>query len=354
MTLLERYLGKIVNLSILLTLLFLTLLRSLFAFIDDLPNIGKGSYSLLDALWILLLNAPGILYEFFPMACLIGAIAGLGSLANSSELIVIRAGGVSPLRILRSVVVSVIPFMVIVLLLGEFIAPMASQFAEESRSVSISGGQLISSRNGIWARDKAEFVHIGRVLPGRIENVERYKFDHNLKLVRVIHAQSGTYTRNGVWVLTGISGTDLSSTRINKWRLKSVQWKSQLTPDTLGVVGLQPSGLGIAELWRYANYLEENKLDAGKFNLEFWRKTFLPITVIVMLMIGASFVFGSVRHVSMGARILAGVLLGLGFWALNDVFGPISLVYNLPPLLGSVIPLLLFMGLGIWRMRCVH
>ena len=73
-----------------------------------------------------------------------------------------------------------------------------------------------------------------------------------------------------------------------------------------------------------------------------------------MLCLGASFVFGSVRHVAMGTRILGGVLLGLGFYVVNEVLGNIAVVYRMPPLLGALLPLMAFFVLAWWRLSRIR
>jgi len=67
-----------------------------------------------------------------------------------------------------------------------------------------------------------------------------------------------------------------------------------------------------------------------------------PVTVSVMLLMALSFIFGPLRSVTMGARIIMGVLTGFGFFITNEVFGPLSLVYNIPPVLGALLPSILF------------
>ncbi len=348
---LHNYISRAVFVAILMSLVFFTGLMMVFQFLDDLPSIGHGNYGLVDALQNLALNLPGTFYRLFPMAALVGAIIGLGSLASNSELIVIRASGVSISRIIKSVLIAIIPLMVIVILMGEWLSPAAKQYAQKQRSLAVSSGQLISSKTGLWARDGNDFIHIERSFPdGRIENIERYKFDQNMELKSIIRAASGVYQKQGIWTLTEVSSSRFEDNRVFKQYLPESQWKSQLTLENLGVVGLEPENLGVTELWRYANYLEQNNLDAGRFRLSFWQKIFQPISIALMLVLGCSFVFSSIRHVGMGARILSGVMIGLGFYVLNESFGSIAIAFQFPALLGASLPLLVFSGFSYWRL----
>ncbi len=353
--LIDRYIGIVVLKSIVTSLVFLTILRMVFLLIDDLPNIGRGHYQMYHALFNLALNAPSTIYNFFPMATLIGAISGLGFLAGTNELLVIRASGVSVKQILAAVLMAVMPLMIAVILLGEVISPISTQYAQKQHSLAISGGQVIRSKSGVWARDSDDFIHIGRATPdGRIENFERYSFDQNFKLKAITKANSGQYQQRGYWILNDISISEFLPGKVESKQLKQQQWKSQLNPENIGVVGSTPAGLGLIELWIFSSYLEDNKLDSSKYRLAFWRSVLQPFVIVVMLFLGASFVFGSVRHVAMGTRILGGVLLGLGFYVINETLGNVAVVYQMPPLIGALLPLLTFFAIAWWRLSRIR
>ncbi|RMU77903.1 Permease YjgP/YjgQ, partial [Pseudomonas syringae pv. aptata] len=91
---LDRYIGKSVLLAILAVLGIILGLVSMFAFIDEMRDISD-TYTLTDALSFVMLTAPRRVYDTLPMAALIGCLIGLGTLASSSELTIMRAAGVS-------------------------------------------------------------------------------------------------------------------------------------------------------------------------------------------------------------------------------------------------------------------
>ena len=98
MKLLDRYVGQTVLISVSMVLFLLISLDASFAFLAELDDL-KGSYQAQEALIFILLTLPRRIYDFMPVATLIGCLIGLGSLANTSELTVIRAAGVSIARI---------------------------------------------------------------------------------------------------------------------------------------------------------------------------------------------------------------------------------------------------------------
>ena len=99
MKILDRHIGFHVVRDSLLALFTLLAVFSLVEFLDDLSNVGKGSYTVVAAIEYMLLTTPNRIFILFPIAGVIGTLIGLGSLAAHRELVVIRAAGVSSLRI---------------------------------------------------------------------------------------------------------------------------------------------------------------------------------------------------------------------------------------------------------------
>src|SRR5580698_11107689 len=103
MTRLERYIAMATLRALLLVSAVLTVLFSLLEFVDQLHDVGKGHYRLIDALVYVLLTAPARLLQLMPAAMLFACLFALGGLAARSELTVMRAGGVSAGRIVGAV-----------------------------------------------------------------------------------------------------------------------------------------------------------------------------------------------------------------------------------------------------------
>jgi lipopolysaccharide export system permease protein len=348
----DLYIGKTILSSTAISLLVLTCISALFRFIEQLKSVGKGDYDAVHAGLFTMYSMPTDIEVFFPMAALIGGLTGLGMLASSSELIVMQAAGMSRFNIVQSVMKSALVMMVIVMIVGEWIAPSAQKVAREIRAQAISGGSLISAQQGVWAKDGDSFVNIGVVEDmGRLNRITIYDFTDDLILNSVINASNGVF-QDDVWLLSNVTQLKMYQDRIEKTTQDELIWQSSLTPDKLGVVTIKrPEYLAVKDLVDYLDYLKANKQDAGRYELAFWRKIFQPLTIAVMLFMALSFIFGPLRSVTMGAKILLGIITGFSCYMCNQIFGPISLVYQLPPILGALIPSLLFLGVSIYFIR---
>lgn len=343
---LDLYIARTLLSTTALSLTVLVGLSALIKFVEQMKSVGKGSYDMGLAGVYVLLSLPREVEQFFPMATLLGGLIGMGLLASNSELVVMQAAGQSRWNISSSAMKTALVMVLFVMVLGEWLAPVSEAKAKEIRTQAISGGSLFSSDRLVWAKDSDNFVSIGEVIDREtLLNINIYEFDDQLNLKQITSADKARF-ENNQWSLEKVSYTFLGNQKIRAEEVDSGVWQSTLTPDKLGVVTVKPEALSIRGLRNYVNYLENNSQDSGRYNLALWRKIFQPVSITVMLLMALSFVFGPLRSVTMGARIIMGVLAGFAFFISNEVFGTFSLVYQLPPILGAITPSIVFAAIA--------
>ncbi|MGM3163025.1 LPS export ABC transporter permease LptG [Dickeya undicola] len=345
---LDRYIGKTIFNTIMMTLFMLVSLSGIIKFVDQLRKVGQGSYSVAGAGVYTLLSVPKDIEIFFPMAALLGALLGLGTLATRSELVVMQASGFTRLQIAGSVMKTAIPLVLLTMAIGEWVAPAGEQMARNYRSQMMYGGSMLSTQSGMWAKDGNDFVYIQRVAgENELVGVNIYHFDKQSKLLSVRYAASAVY-ENGAWKLSQVEESDLrDSKQIGGSQTVSGEWKTNLTPDKLGVVALEPDALSIRGLYDYITYLRQSGQEANRYLLNMWSKLFAPLSVAVMMLMALSFIFGPLRSVPAGMRIVIGISFGFLFYVLDQIFGPLSLVYHIPPVLGALLPSALFLFISV-------
>jgi len=351
MGILDRYIGRTIFASTFLSLFVLVGLSDIIKFVEQMKHVGKGDYDIIAAAYFVLLKMPVEISLFFPMAALIGALIGLGSLASSSELVVMQAAGLSKFRIATSVLKTAIPMVVAVMILGEFVAPQTDKEAYFMRDQARSGSARVENKYGVWAKDADSFVSIGRMnSKAELFNVQLYYFNGDLTLDHAIVAQKALY-KEGFWLLKNVKQTDFLADKTQIKSLPELIWHTELTPKKLEVIISDPDKMSMRDIYDYTIYLEENNQDASRYWLTFWRKAVLPFTVIVMMLLSVSFIFGGLRTVTMGTRLIFGIASGFVFHVSGELFGPASLVFGLPPILGAVLPSLLVLIVAMYLLR---
>ncbi len=347
---LDRYIGSHVLLAILTVLGIIVGLALLFAFIDELGDV-KGRYGTLDAAVYVLLTTPSRVYEMLPMAALIGCLIGLGTLASSSELTIMRAAGVSLGRIVLAVMKPMLVLMLVGVLIGEYLAPWSEDVAQANRSAAQGAGEAQSSKRGLWHRQGDEFVHINAVQPsGNLLGVTRYRFDDQRRLLSASFARRARYDGDH-WQLIDIATTHFRDDRTEVVKAAEERWDVELTPQLVGTVVMEPDALSVTGLWRYIHYLADQGLNNGRYWLAFWTKVLQPAVTVALVLLAISFIFGPLRSVTLGQRIFTGVIVGFVFRILQDLLGPASQVFGFSPLLAVVVPAAICALAGVLLLR---
>ncbi len=340
----------------LLVLCVLGGLDLLFATIEELGNTQLG-YGIVQALSYVLYIAPRHLYELLPASALIGALAGLGSLAASNELVGMQAAGYSRWQIALAVMKPAVLVMVVGLALGEYVAPQLEIQAEVDKILSL-GVRVGQSLHGHWQRDGSDFVHFNTVeTKGILHGVTLFEFDDQQRLVHQVEAEQAVYQgpvsgkdKRHNWQM--LNGNEFNFFYQDTGMVNSRQafatreWELDLTPDLLQVLVVDPSNMAISDLWRFAQRFLQQGLDSAPYFLGFWRKVLQPLNTAVLVLVAVSFIFGPLRSASMGLRVFSAICLGLAFTLIQKLLQNLSLVYHLPPLLAVLLPILLCMLVG--------
>jgi lipopolysaccharide export system permease protein len=346
---LNNYLSSTVGASILLVLLVIVGLDVIAAIIDESKAI-RGDYSFAVAVQYVLLSVPASLYEYLPFSALIGCLAGLGVLAANSELVVVRSAGVSVKRIVWMVMRPALMIMLAGLAISEYIAPHTESIAQSTKAQALRSKDVVS-QHGLWHREGNQYMHFSVVQAnGKLFGISIYSFDEQRRLLKTVAAERAIY-QGDRWLLEDVSESRFTDNRIEQQRYVSLPWKTELSPTLLNILVLDPMDLSIEGLWRYANYLREQGLNGGPYELAFWKKVLQPLSTIALVLVAISFIFGPLRQVTMGFRIFTGVLVGIVFRTVQDMLVPASLVYGFAPIYASLLPILVCLLAGALLLR---
>ena len=345
MPILNRYLGLIILQYALISLLALLGLFTLVNLLDELSNLGKGNYNLTAALTYVALTIPRMIYELFPMAALLGTIIGLSILANGSELIVMRSSGVSIFQITIATLKTGAFFVIAAILIGELVSPYTETWAQRGRAETLQLDIKQHTSSGLWMRDSQTYVNVNEVLPDlTLLKIKLFNFDENRKLKSLVEAAKGAFVEDH-WVLDNVKTTliDPDSGRAETSAAGSAKWESRVTPQILSVFLIKPEELSFIQLNRYIQHLDDNQQKTDLYELAFWNKIMLPLSTAMMVILAVPFVFVNVRSGGLEKNLFIGIMLGIGFYAVNKGFGYFVLASSLPTLLGATVPFAVFL-----------
>lgn len=352
MSILDKYLAKQVILMIMVVALALLGFDLFFTLVHELKMVGKGQYLLSTALGYLVLTIPGRMYAMFPWSALIGTLICLGALANHSELVVMRTAGVSVTRIAWSIIKAAFIITAVMVFLGEGIAPTTERLAQNKKTLAVSGGQTIQTAYGLWVRQGDDYIHVLTVRANNeLINVTRYQFAEDRKLKAVIFAERALQ-KEGKWHLYRVQGTEFEPNRTRTFFKEEQVVSTLLEPEILETAMVKhPERLSIAALWRTIQHRIKNELSSQNYELAFWTKILQPLVIVMMVVLAVPFVFGPLRSGSQGLRIVVGIFVAFLFNTLNGLFAPLAIVYQFPPLLAVILPIIVFSGVGFWLLK---
>lgn len=353
MRILERYVAKTVLSAIGLVTLMLAGLQIFILFVNQIDDLGKADFDIVQAAMYVFLQMPYQVYLFFPMASLLGCLIGLGILANNSELVVMRAAGMSISQITGAVLKASVLIIVLVTTLGETIVPSMSHYANDYKASALSGGQALRTAQGVWLRYGNDFISIGLILPDNVlQAIYQFRFDdqHNLQLAREI--REVRYVDNA-WVAYDVKQTAFASDHTKVDHYASLPWDVPVKPQVLKISSTDPDEMTLHELNRYLREQKRSQQNAQSYKLAFMQRIIQPLTTVVMMILAIPFIFGPLRSSTMGSKLLVGAVVGFGFHIMNRFFGPVSMVFQWPPEIAAVGPTLVFALLGLYLMRRV-
>lgn len=335
---LSRYLAGAAFKGACMVLLALLAISMFLGFLGELNNVGRGSYDMGTAFLSVLLEMPSLAYEMIPLAALIGALMGLGTLASGSELIVMRAAGLSLWRIGGAVSMAGVALSGFTFVIGDWVAPWASVESEVVRVQAMSGDRWQSDQDGFWFRDGNRFVNVSRVGGERVNGrITTFDIDAEGKLAGVGVASSADIEENR-WFLNDWASVNFVNDSARLKQQPRQAWDTSLTPELVNLFSVEPKSFTTWDLLQYVRYLQANNLDSSVFEQALWRKLVVPASVVLMCLLALPFVLGPLRDAGSGQRLVTGIVIGTVYFLANQLFRDSAQLYGFDPLVGAWLP----------------
>ncbi|HJV74361.1 MAG TPA: LPS export ABC transporter permease LptG [Noviherbaspirillum sp.] len=366
MKVLHRYVSSEIIGAVFFALIAFLALFAFFDLIAELPAVGRGGYQLQHAFLYVTMGLPGYVYDLMPIAALIGTIYALAQLGARSEFTIMRASGLSTGMAGWILAKVGIVLVLITFLFGEFIAPASSKMAERLKLQAQDASISQEFRSGLWTKDVirahgltgetvgSRFINVKNVsTEGQLQGVKVYEFDRDFHLSGVVTAAYADYKGGNVWRLANVSETsfsakttDLTATVSTK-TVAARDLVSEITPDILSVLFVDPDRMSAYGLAMYTQHLEENSQNAGRYEIAFWKKLVYPFAVLVMMALALPFAYLHFRAGGVSLKIFIGIMIGVGFQLLNSLFSHLGLLNTWPPLTTAVLPSAIFLMIAI-------
>jgi lipopolysaccharide export system permease protein len=349
--------GEVLSAVAFVTLGFLSLFF-FFDFVEEIQSIGRhaaAQYKLIHALSFVALMTPSHLYELLPIAVLIGTIFVMARLAQSSEFTILRTSGLGPGRALKTLLLLGLGFVVLTFAIGDYVAPMADRTGQLLKARY--QGRITVGQTGAWLKEKQAYaqyaVNVNALeSDGSMRSVRIFEFDNQGFLMSTMEADSAYFGEDESWNLQQVKRTefparDNTAAGIERAQLSVLRWPNQISAEMVSAALLKPERMRTIDLFEYIRHLNANQQSAQRYEIEFWKKVFYPLSCLVMVVLALPFAYLHFRSGGIATYVFAGVMAGISFFLLNNVFGYIGNLQNWQPWLTAALPGMIYSLLSL-------
>ncbi len=348
--------GEIISAVSFVALGFLALFV-FFDIVDQLQAVSRSAmtgYQFHHALIYVSLLIPGHLYELLPLSVLIGSIFVMARFAQSSEFTILRTGGLGPWRALGSLFKLGLIFVALTFFLGDYVAPVANRNAQLLKAKF--KGRITIGQTGAWLKEKQKDLNFAVNVAalnsdGQLGQVRIHAFGPDGRLSYIATAPVARIANNE-WILENTQKRDFNIGKILPASIETQilplwHWPTEISTEMVAAALLSPDRMQTLDLFQYMRHLAANGQNAQRYEIEFWRKVFYPLSCLVMLSLALPFAYLHFRSGHITGYVFGGVMAGISFYLLNNVFGFMGNLNNWQPWLTSAAPALIYSAISL-------
>ncbi|MDA8981560.1 LPS export ABC transporter permease LptG [Candidatus Thioglobus sp.] len=347
----DRYIAKTLLSYTIIVLVVWISIYSFFNFLAELNSVGKDGYTILSAFIYIILQLPEVAYKQASPIILLGCILGMGNLASTGQLLIFRVSGASILKITLLTLKNSLIFVLFFILIGEFLAPISSNFAKSSKLNVMGGSSASFNQEGFWIRDGDNFINVNKNIDGTLfSGITVIEVNSSNRIERVIRSENALFDGNSLNMSDSeIFSIDESSSfeNISLKERNSYDKTVSFDQDLINSLKKEPEDLSTWTLIKQIRFLSDNKLRSGIYEVELYKRLIQPVTLVAMILLAMLFIFGSTRDVTLGRKIFFGVALGLSFEMSSRVASAMALSFDFSPFLSSILPSIVVMFISI-------
>ena len=293
------------------------------------------------------LRLPQIVQQFLPFALLLGTLITLATMNQHSEVISMKAAGVSAHQIIA-------PLMLTSLLIA------AAHFAFNERIVTRATASLnawvdvnygpVPPENGtqtnVWVRDGDDLIFVRQVTGSgadtRLQGVTVYDRTGNT-LTGTLTADSGSFAGPG-WNMTNARRFEIDGGRVTTAPVMRIG--QNIDPIQFTLAAVDPNEQSLWELRRSIDELERAGRSIRSAEANWWHKISGPLSSVLMPLLAAIAAFGLARSGQLFLRAVAGMGLGFSYFVADNFALAMGNFGAYPPLLAAWGPFFLFALIG--------
>lgn len=340
MTILDRYVTKeFIRIFILVLLLFIALFL-IVEFFERIRMFLHHKASLYQIVSFLLFRIPMMISQVIPASVLLASLITFSSLSKNSEIVAMKANGISLYRTSLPVIISSAFICIIAFLNSEFITPYSNQRAEYIKQVEIAKQETMGSfkQNQLWYRGKDGIYNFKMFDPKTniLQGITINYIGEDFTLKMRIDAEKAEW-KEGKWVFYNVL-----STRFTDGDFPSLEYISTKvidlpeTPSDFNVIQKKADTMGYVELRRYVKKIQSEGYDATRYIVDMHGKVAFGFVSIILVIIGISFsLIKTERSGGIMQSIGVGIVIGFSYWIVHAFALSVGRSGTIPPIISA-------------------
>ncbi len=350
MKILDRYLLRNMFFGFIAAAALLLPLFSALDLVKELDDIEEGGYRLIQAVEVVMMTLPRRVVELAPFIALLGGIAALGQLAMTHELSVLRAAGVSVIRISLTTLLAGVILAALVSLIDEFAASPLQQKALQIRAqaLALTDRDKTDEDQSLWARRENDYARINRLRGDRVPTrLEIFSFDDNQHLKQYISAEYAEIREGRAWLLHNTWVKTWEAEHETSQHVDTMPWISIFPETRLNEISFPPESFSARQLDHYIHFLQDTRQPAGQYQVALWQKLGTPVLTLAMILFAVPFAFSQTRSSGLGSKLSIGAITGLLIYMANSIIASLGILYKLNPILVGTLPATFMLGVAM-------
>jgi lipopolysaccharide export system permease protein len=312
---------------------------------DILAPAGNGEAQLMH---YASLRVPQLIARFLPYSVLLATIITLATLNQNSEVISMKAAGLSAHQVLAPLILTAFAIAAVSFAFNERVVTRATATLEAWKAVEYGPVPRASSvRNNVYLSDGSHILAAAVVTEGddgiEMQNVTYYRRNSRDLIVEQVRAPSARYAAPG-WELDNPVRFDVADTKSQK--LASLTVAPGITPEQVRLSKVDADAQNIIELSRSIKALKAAGRRTSELEAAWWHKLSGPLSAVLMPLLGAVAAFGLARSGQLLIRAVIGMALGFAYFVVDNAALAMGNFGGYPPFVAAWAPFMLFALLG--------
>jgi lipopolysaccharide export system permease protein len=346
---LTTYLVKLFIVRILAVLLMLVLVLQMLDLLSEGGKILAAAGNSESDLWTYVgLRVPQLIARFLPYSVLLATIISLATLNQHSEVIAMKAAGLSAHQILAPLLLAALAVSAVSFAFNERVVTRANATLKAWQAVDYGKVPVDSGvRSNVYLTDGPNILSADTLTGSgkqmRMDGVTFVVRDANGTLQQQLRASSATYANPG-WRLADPVRFDVRTAEAV--RLAPLVVAPNLTPDQVAISGVDADAQSLGRLADSIGALEAAGRRTNELGAKWWHKISGPLAAFLMPLLGAVAAFGLARSGQLFVRAIVGMSLGFAYFVVDNAALAMGSFGGYPPLLAAWAPFLLFLLVG--------